>query len=167
MTVSRRVSALAGGLVLAIALFLAPEAARAQVNTCGALNSGNTFTENCPDATYANGIVYWDQANSVTLTVPGTATTATITASTTAPNSLDNGITIRTSPHAMDARNVMLTVGGTGTAVAIVQGPTPDTSAWYNNHGILVSPRATNGSTVTVDVKSGVTIGALGNEMHN
>ena len=132
---------LAGGLVLAAALLLAPGAARA-VNDCGALNSGNSFTENCPDAAYT-GIVYWDQPNAVTLTVPGTATTATITAG--ANNGLHNGITIRTnddttSPRTSPVRNIALTVGGTGTFVAIVQSGTR-ASSWYNNRGIFVLQR--------------------------
>ena len=157
MIISKGILFLVGGLALAAALFLAPGAARAQTNaTCGALANG---VANCPNAAYANGISYWNQVSGVTLTVPGTATTATITASTTAWNGLDNGISIRTSTHASEVRNVALTVGGTGTFVAIVQGSSPEANAWYRNHGILVSPHAANGSTVTVDVKSGVTIG--------
>ena len=148
---------LAGGLALAAALLLAPGAAQAQTNaTCGALANG---VANCPNAAYANGISYWNQVSGVTLTVPGTAGTATITASTTGWNGLDNGISIRTSAHASEVRNIALTVGGTGTFVNIVQGSSPEANAWYRNHGILVSPFAANGSTVTVDVKSGVTIG--------
>ena len=158
---------LAGGLALAAALFLAPGAARA-VNDCGALNSGNSFTENCPDAAYT-GIVYWDQANAVTLTVPGTATTATITAG--ANNGLHNGITIRTnddttSPRTSAVRNIALTVGGSGTFVAIAQSGTR-ASSWYNNRGILVRQRDGDGATTTLDVKSGVTIGTATNKMEN
>ncbi len=155
---------LAGGLALAAALLLAPGAAQAQTNAnCGALANG---VANCPNAAYANGISYWNQMSGVTLTVPGTATTATITASTTAWNGLDNGISIRTSAHATETRNIALTVGSTG-AVAIVQGSSPEANAWYRNHGILVSPLAANGSTVTVDVKSGVTIGTATTRMSN
>ncbi len=168
MTVSKHIPVLAGGLALAIALFPAPEAARAQTptddrNHCGA-NSGSSLS--CTAAAYGRGIIYWGQTNAVTLTVPGTATTATITASTTAFDGLDNGISIRTNPHPTEARNVMLTVGGTG-AVAIVQGSSPDANAWHANHGILVYPGAANGSTVTVDVKSGVTIGTATTSMSN
>ena len=152
------------GLALCGAAFLlAPGAAQAQTNaTCGALASG---VANCPNAAYANGISYWNQVSGVTLTVPGTAGTATITASTTGWNGLDNGISIRTSAHVSEVRNVALTVGGTGTFVAIVQGSSPEANAWYRNHGILVSPLAANGSTVTVDVKSGVTIGTATTRM--
>ncbi len=158
---------LAGGLALAAALFLAPGAARA-VNDCGALNAGNMFTENCPDAAYT-GIVYWDQANAVTLTVPGTATTATVTAG--ANNGLHNGITIRTnddttSPRTSAVRNIGLTVGGSGTFVAIVQSGTR-ASSWYNNRGILVRQRDGDGATTTLDVKSGVTIGTATDKMEN
>ena len=160
-------AALAGGLALAAALLLAPGAARA-VNDCGALNAGNSFTENCPDAAYT-GIVYWDQANAVTLIVPGTATTATITAG--ANNGLHNGITIRTnddttSPRTSPVRNIGLTVGGSGTFVAIVQSGTR-ASSWYNNRGILVRQRDGDGATTTLDVKSGVTIGTATNKMEN
>ena len=158
---------LAGGLVLAAALLLAPGAARA-VNDCGALNSGNSFTENCPDAAYT-GIVYWDQPNAVTLTVPGTATTATITAG--ANNGLHNGITIRTnddttSPRTSPVRNIALTVGGTGTFVAIAQSGTR-ASSWYNNRGILVFQRDGDGATTTLDIKGGVTIGTAADKMEN
>ena len=156
----------AGGWALAAALFLAPGAARA-VNDCGALNSGNSFTENCPDAAYT-GIVYWDQANPVTLTVPGTAATI-ITAG--ANNGLHNGITIRTnddttSPRTSAVRNIGLTVGGSGTFVAIEQSGTR-ASSWYNNRGILVRQRDGDGATTTLDVKSGVTIGTATDKMEN
>ena len=148
-------------------LLLAPGAARA-VNDCGALNAGNTFTENCPDAAYT-GIVYWDQANAVTLTVPGTATTTTITAG--ANNGLHNGITIRTnddstSPRTSAIRNIALTVGSAAGAVAIAQSGTR-ASSWYNNRGILVMQRDGGGATTTVDVKSGVTIGTQADKMEN
>ena len=164
MPVFRLSAPLAAFLAL---LLLAPGAARA-VNDCGALNAGNMFTENCPDAAYT-GIVYWDQTNAVTLTVPGTATTTTITAG--ANNGLHNGITIRTnddttSPRTSAIRNISLTVGGSGTFVAIVQSGTR-ASSWYNNRGILVMQRDGGGATTTVDVKSGVTIGTATDKMEN
>ncbi len=157
----------AGGWALAAALFLAPGAARA-VNDCGALNSGNSFTESCPDAAYT-GIVYWDQQNAVTLTVPGTAATATITAG--ANNGLHNGITIRTnddttSPRTSQVRNIALTVGGSGTFVAIEQSGTR-ASSWYNNRGILVFQRDGDGATTMLDIKGGVTIGTATDKMEN
>ena len=155
------------GAALLTAFVLAPGAAQA-VNDCGALNTGNSFTENCPDAAYT-GIVYWDQPNAVTLTVPGTATTATVTAG--ANNGLHNGITIRTnddttSPRTSAIRNIDLTVGGSGTFVAIVQSGTR-ASSWYNNRGILVHQRDGDGATTTLDVKSGVTIGTATDKMEN
>ena len=157
---------LAGAALLA-AFVLAPGAAQA-VNDCGALNAGNSFTENCPDAAYT-GIVYWDQPNAVTLTVPGTATTATVTAG--ANNGLHNGITIRTnddttSPRTSAIRNIALTVGGSGTFVAIVQSGTR-ASSWYNNRGILIRQRDGDGATTMLDVKSGVTIGTATDKMEN
>ena len=156
-----------GALALAAALFLAPGAARA-TNDCGALNTGNMFTENCPDAAYT-GIVYWDQPNAVTLTVPGTATTATVTAG--ANNGLHNGITIRTnddttSPRTSAVRNIRLTVGGAGTFVAIEQSGTR-ASSWYNNRGIVVFQRDGDGATTTLDIKSGVTIGTSTDKMES
>ncbi len=155
------------GAALLTAFVLAPGAAQA-VNDCGALNAGNSFTENCPGAAYT-GIVYWDQANAVTLTVPGTATTATVTAG--ANNSLHNGITIRTdddttSPRTSPVRNIDLTVGGSGTFVAIAQSGTR-ASSWYNNRGILVLQRDGDGATTMLDVKSGVTIGTATDKMEN
>ena len=152
-------------------LLLAPEAARAQTptdnrNQCGALNSGNSFTESCGDAAYAKGVSYWDQANAVTLTVPGSATTTTITSE--ADNDTDNGITIRTNDDTTNnnARNIALTVGSTG-AVAIRQGATTHGSSWYNNRGILVLQRAGDGSTTTLDIRAGVTIGTESAKMKN
>ena len=160
MTLLTGLRLLVAGSVLAAALALAPFAAQAQTNeTCGALSSG---VASCALGTYAAGIAYWNQTSGVELTVPGTATGATITASTTGWNGLDNGISIRTSAHASEARNVSLTVGGEGATVAIVQGASPEANAWHRNHGILVNPQTANDSTITVDVKSGVTIGATG-----
>ena len=159
---------LAGGLALAAALLLAPGAARA-ADECGALNAGNSFTEDCPAAAYADGIIYWDQENAVTLTVPGTAATTTIT--TDADGMQDSGIAIRTNTHASDAHNIGLTVGATG-PVNIEQDPDTthtDRAALApllaNNRGIFVSQRSGNGATTTVDVKSGVTIGSSANRM--
>ena len=143
------------GAALLAAFVLAPGAARA-ANECGALNSGNSFTEDCPAAAYANGIVYWNQANAVTLTVPGTATTTTITAPTN--TGFDIGIVVGTATHA-SARNIALTVGGTGTSVDIVQASGPQANLWYRNTGIIVRQRSGGEATTTVDVKSGVTIG--------
>ena len=161
---------LRGLALLAAALFLAPEAARAQNDACGALNLGNSYTASCENPAYATGIVYWDQENAVTLTVPGSATTTTIT--TDADNMQDSGIAVRTSVHATEARNIRLTVGGTGT-VAIVQGVTEHNDVPVstfnnmnpNNRGIVVSQQSGNGAITTVDVKSGVTIGASDNKM--
>ena len=148
-------------------LLLAPGAARA-VNDCG-VPSGAAFTGDCAAAAYATGIVYWDQPRSVTLTVPGTATTTTITAG--ANNGLHNGITIRTnddttSPRTSAIRNIDLTVGSAAGAVAIAQSGTRP-SSWYNNRGILVMQRDGGGATTTVDVKSGVTIGTQADKMEN
>ena len=153
-----------GGLAVLAAVLFAPDAARAQA-TCGALNSGNSFTESCPDAAYTGGIAYWDQQSSITLTVPGVAAGTTITV----PNSGNlSGIIMRTSAHASDVRNIDLTVGSTGATVAIVQGFNPRTNTGYRaNHGIFIRPLATNGSTVTVNIKSGVTIGAANNKMRS
>ena len=143
-------------------LLLAPGAARA-VDDCGA-PSGAAFTGDCAAAAYATGIVYWDQPRSVTLTVPGTAATTTITAG--ANNGVHNGITIRTNDHATQTHNIALTVGSAAGAVAIVQSGTR-ASSWYNNRGILVLQRAGGGATTTVDVKSGVTIGTATDKMEN
>ncbi len=151
--------------VLLAALLLAPGTARAR-DDCGALNAGNSFTETCPDAAYT-GIVYWDLANAVTLTVTGGAAT-TITAG--ANNGLHNGITIRTnddatSPRTSPVRNIGLTVGSGG-AVAIRQSGTR-ASSWYNNRGIVVFQRDGDGATTTLDVRSGVTIGTATAKMES
>ena len=151
------------GMALLAAFVLAPGAARA-ADECGALNSGNSFTEDCPAATYTNGIVYWNQANAVTLTVPGTATTTTITAPTN--TGFDIGIVVGTATHA-SARNIALTVGGTGTSVDIVQASGPQANLWYRNTGIIVRQRSGGEATTTVDVKSGVTIGTSATDKMN
>ena len=168
MGIAMRIPVLAGGLaLLAAALLLAPGAARAQQNTCGVLNAGNMFTANCPNAAYTTGILYGERGNAITLTVPGTATTATVTAAAQAL-SFHNGISVTTTTHASDARNIDLTVGGTGTFVAIVQGSSPhSTNNWFRNTGIVVQQATPNGSTTTVDVKSGVTIGTATTKMAN
>ena len=164
MTVSKHIPVLAGGLALAIALFLAPGAAQA-ANECGPLNSSNSFTANCPNAAYTSGIVYGERTHAVTLTVPGTATTATVTAA--GNTGWHNGISVSTNAHATETRNIALTVGGTGTFVAIVQGSSPPANLWYRNTGIVVRQSTSNGSTTTVDVKSGVTIGSETTKMMN
>ena len=143
-----------GGLALLAAVLFAPDAARA-VNDCGALNSGNTFTETCPDAAYATGIVYWDQANPIALTVGGGAATI-ITGD--ANNGVYNGITLRTrddttSPRTSVSRNIALTVGDAG-AVAIRQSGTRS-SSWYNNRGIFIHQRDGDGATTTLDIRDG------------
>ncbi len=147
-------------LATLLALLLAPGEARAR-DDCGALNAGNSFTQTCPDAAYT-GIVYWDLANAVTLTVTGGAAT-TITAG--ANNGVHNGVTIRTDDHATNAHNISLTVGSGG-AVAIEQSGTR-ASSWYNNRGIVVFQRAGNGSTTTLDVRSGTTIGTATAKMES
>ena len=154
-----------GALAALAAALFAPDTAWAQANnTCGALNAGNSFTESCPGATYANGIVYAGQANSVTLTVPGVASGGT---TITAPNTnRDVGIFVRAEDDASAAHNIALTVGGTGD-VNIVQHGTPRTNENWRNHGIYIYTRGANGATVTVNVRSGVTIGTATNPMDN
>ena len=156
-----------GGLaVLVAAVLLAPDAARA-VNDCGALNSGNMFTETCPNAAYATAIVYWDQANPVTLTVDGGAATIVTGA---ANGGVHNGITLRTqddttSPRTSVARNIALTVGSAG-AVAIRQSGTRS-SSWNNNRGIFIHQRDGDGATTMLDIRDGVTIGTAADKMEN
>ena len=47
--------ALTLGIAAALALLLAPSPARA-FDECGALNSGNSYTETCADQAYTSGI---------------------------------------------------------------------------------------------------------------
>ena len=155
-----------GGLAVLAAVLFAPDAARA-VNDCGALNSGNTFTETCPNQAYTTAIVYWDQANPVTLTVGGGAATIITGA---ANNGVHNGITLRTSddttsPRTSAVRNIALTVGNAG-AVAIRQSGTR-ASSWYNNRGIFIHQRDGDGATTTLDIRDGVTIGTATDKMEN
>ena len=96
-----------GAVLIAAVLAFPAGGARAQGTNagCGALANG---VANCAGAAYANGIAAdWAQTSGVTLTVPGTATTTTITA-TGGFDSLDNGISIRTSARrcAMEQRFV-------------------------------------------------------------
>ena len=153
-----------GALAALAAALFAPDAA--QANTCGALNAGNSFTENCPDATYANGIAYPGQTNSVTLTVPGVTASGgtTITTRNTDP---DAGIFVRAADHATAAHNIALTVGSAGATVNIVANSAPRANTHHRNHGISIFTRGANGATVTMDVRSGVAIGSATTPMGN
>ena len=155
-----------GLALLATAVLLAPGEAQAQTptdprNQCGALASG---AATCSDTAYNRGIRYdvtdgWANgvAGPVTLTVPGTATTTTITAPASPPNTYTDGaIVIRTAPQGTSdstSRTVVLTVGSSSNAVAIVE------DATETNHGIQIHQFGKAADATTVTVGSGVTIG--------
>ena len=155
-----------GLALLATAVLLAPGEAQAQTptdprNQCGALASG---AATCSGTAYNRGIRYdvtdgWANgvAGPVTLTVPGTATTTTITAPASPPNTYTDGaIVIRTAPQGTSdstSRTVVLTVGSSSNAVAIVE------DATETNHGIQIHQFGKAADATTVTVGSGVTIG--------
>ena len=130
------------------AALLAPGAARA-LNECGATPTGGVFT--CANQAYPSGIAYWfNQERAVTLDVVGGAAT-TITGGSY------GAIAVRTESHATEARNIGVTVGSEG-AVAIRRGVEPPVGG-EQRRGIRIRQRNGNGSTTTLDVRSGVTIG--------
>ena len=130
------------------AALLAPGAARA-VNECGATPTDGVFT--CANQAYLNGIAYWlNQERAVTLDVVGGA-------ATTITGGFYGAIAVRTVNHATEVRNIGVTVGSEG-AVAIRPGVVPGFGS-EARRGIRIRQRTGNGSTTTLDVRSGVTIG--------
>ena len=126
------------------AALLAPGAARA-LNECGATPTGGVFT--CANQAYPSGIAYWfNQERAVTLDVVGGAAT-TITGGSY------GALAVRTESHATEVRNIGVTVGSEG---AVVVRPGAGSEA---SRGIRIQQRNGNGSTTTLDVRSGVTIG--------
>ena len=158
---------LIGGLALLAALFLAPDAARAQNNAC--TNPGVTPTDSgthdCTPAEAASGILY-SGANGLTLTVgAGSAAATTITRSAAGGTAVnESGIVIVNAgaSTATDDGSISLTMGAMG-SVSIVQ-PTP-TAAYTtlpasSGHGIYIRPSTpAAASSLTVDLKSRVSIG--------
>ena len=157
---------LISGLALLAALFLAPDAARAQNNACtdaGAMPAASGIHD-CTPAEAANGIAY-SGANGLTLTVGAGSAATTITraaAGGTAMN--ESGIVIVNAggTTTTDDGSISLTMGAAG-SVSIVQ-PTP--AAAYttlpdsSGHGIYIRPSApAAASSLTVDLKSRVSIG--------
>ena len=155
------------GLALLAALFLAPDAARAQIAACtdpGAMPAASG-THDCTPAEAANGIVY-SGANGLTLTVgAGSIAATTITRSAAGgTNMQESGIVIVNAgaTTATDDGSISLTMGATG-GVSIVQ-PTPTapytTLPASSGHGIYIRPSApAAASSLVVDLKSGVSIG--------
>ena len=155
------------GLALLAALFLAPDAARAQIAACtdpGAMPAASG-THDCTPAEAANGIVY-SGANGLTLTVgAGSIAATTITRSAAGgTNMQESGIVIVNAgaTTATDDGSISLTMGATG-GVSIVQ-PTPTapytTLPASSGHGIYIRPSApAAASSLVVDLKSGVRIG--------
>ncbi len=158
---------LIGGLALLAALFLAPDAARAQNNACTDIGvmPAASGTHDCTPAEAANGIVY-SGANGLTLTVgAGSAAATTITRSAAGGTAVnESGIVIVNAgaSTATDDGSISLTMGAMG-SVSIVQ-PTP-TAAYTtlpasSGHGIYIRPSTpAAASSLTVDLKSRVSIG--------
>ncbi len=145
---------LAGGLALAAALFLAPGAARAD-DECGAA-TGNPATVSCPNADHAGGIVYNNQARSITLTLQGGHSSDHSVITTGTDGTRDSGVFLSTAVAASSAYNVAVTVGSAGEA-DIRQGATTQADGSDNNRGILI--RQQSGGTTSLTVASWVTIG--------
>ena len=151
---------LAGGLALAAALFLAPGAARAD-DECGAA-TGNPATVSCPNADHAGGIVYNNQARSITLTVQGGHSSDHSVITTGTDGTRDSGVFLSTAVAASSAYNVAVTVGSAGEA-DIRQGATTQADGSDNNRGILI--RQQSGGTTSLIVASWVTIGTSTTKM--
>lgn len=147
MSACKRATRLWASMCCALAFaaaLLAPGAARA-VNECGATPTAGVFT--CANQAYPSGIAYWfNQERAVTLDVVGGAAT-TITGGSY------GALAVRTESHATEVRNIGVTVGSEG-AVVIRPGRGSEAS-----RGIRIRQGNGNGSTTTLDVRNGVTIG--------
>ena len=115
--------ALGGAALLAAAAFLvAPGAARAGDDACGALSSN---AASCSDQAYTTGILYND-ASPITVTITGGAAT---TISATGNGGWWSAVVVRPGSHASEDRSIDLDVGATGNAVVISQGANTDANA--------------------------------------
>ena len=150
--------ALAAAAVCAAVLVLPAGEARAD-NECGT-PTGLSFTGTCSSTTFPEGIKYVAQRRAFTLTVPGVSgSTTTITNGAT--TGIASGIYLQNSHQPSLGnlvQNIVLTVGGTGNINFVQTGTAAN--EWHTNRGILVLQRVGLGSTTTVDVRSGVTIGS-------
>ena len=179
MTVSKHIPALAGGLALAIALLLAPEAARAQSSSygsCGTVTGGHHHgTHECDAMEAAGGVAYWTGGSggtttALTLTVPGAATTVSIT--TIAPT-LESGHAYRESGIVLvgpGTASRSLTVGATGPVAITQRSGVSYTGAVPNDSGSGIVVYPNTGSltgSLTIDLRSGVTIGTEATPMLN
>ena len=179
MTVSKHIPALAGGLALAIALLLAPEAARAQSSSygsCGTVTGGHHHgTHECDAMEAAGGVAYWTGGSggtttALTLTVPGAATTVSIT---TIDPTLESGHAYRESGIVLvgpGTASRSLTVGATGPVAITQRSGVSYTGAVPNDSGsgIVVYPNTGNlTGSLTIDLRSGVTIGTEATPMLN
>ena len=142
--------------LLAAALLLAPEAARAETE-CGIANQA---VITCGNAAYNDGIQYFNTntigfGNGTTVNVPGRSSGPT---TITAGASQSTGIKLKVTTRQGATLNVGGATGGTAHVVNIVQGTNTRTSDAYN-HGIHFMQNRLE-SWATVNVKAGVTIGS-------
>ena len=147
------------GLALAT-LLLAPGAARAD-DECGAA-TGNPASVSCPNADHTGGIVYNNQARSITLIVQGGHSSDHSVITTGTDGTRDSGVFLSTSVSASSSHNVAVTVGSAGEA-DIRQGATTQADGADNNRGILI--RQQSGGTTRLTVANWVTIGTSTSKM--
>ena len=147
------------GLALATVL-LAPGAARAD-DECGQ-PSGTPPIIICTNMDHAGGIVYNNQARSVTLRLNGGHSSDHMVITTGSDGTRDSGVFLSTSVSASSAYNLAVTVGSAGEA-DIRQGTTTQANGADNNRGILI--RQQSGGTTSLTVASWVTIGTSTTKM--
>ena len=142
--------------LLAAALLLAPEAARAETE-CGIANQ---LIITCGNADYPDGIQYFDTStighgNGSTINVLGRSSGPT---TITAGASQSTGIKLKVTTRQGATLNVGGATGGTAHVVNIVQGTNTRTSDAYNSGIHFMQNRLE--SWATVNVRAGVTIGS-------
>ncbi len=158
--------ALGVAALAAAALLLAPGEARAQALLCG---NSNDVRLDCPNRDYPDGIVYGLAGDSSNIS-HGVPQTLNLLGHSSGPITLTAGARgIAFGAQASGGSGLTLNIGGAtgGTAhvVRFVQG-TNSVSGIDRNNGIYILRTANNtGSSTTLNVRAGVTIGTMATPM--
>ncbi len=155
-----------GAAVLAAALLLAPETARAGAE-CG---GGNSLTLNCAVTDFTNGIVYGIAGDGNNLVGTGIGQTINLLGSATRPITITAGpLGVAIGGQKTGSTGLTLNIGGAtgGTAhvINIVQGTNAHTGADRNNGIYLWQSTNNTGASADVNVRAGVTIGTMATPM--
>ena len=155
-----------GAAVLAAALLLAPETARAGAE-CG---GGNALNLNCAVTDFTNGIVYGIAGDGNNLVGTGVGQTLNLLGSATRPITITAGplgvaIGGQKTGSTGSTFNIGGATGGTAHVINIVQGTNAHTGADRNNGIYLWQSTNNTGASVDVNVRAGVTIGTMATPM--